>query len=254
MRTITIVFLLLSCSAMAQRERVTQAVEWFGTTSSIKFTPKLGITLDGQYRFAQSFDNMQHQFRFAFDIYPNKKWMISPLAYVHVWNFKYGEQPAAVVNNEHRIYQQIQFKHSVKKFFFTHRFRAEQRFIQYHSGNAVDGFVDEGYTQNVEFRIRHRTWANYALNNEKLDPKTWYIAAFIEAFMSWGPEQYITYTGKIDQLRLFSGIGYQFSKTGNVQLGPHYQYLVKSKGDKQENNVGVFVQFNYNFDLSKPAQ
>lgn len=248
-------FVLLSFSLAAQpRQRVTQPVEWFGTTSAIKFTSKLGVTIDGQFRFVKSFDNMQHQFRLAFDVYPNKKWMISPIAYVHVWNYIYGEQPAAVVNNEHRVYQQVQYKHATGRFFFTQRFRAEQRFIQYHAGNSTDGFVDEGYTENIEFRIRHRSWANYALNHDKLDPQTWYLASFVEAFMSWGPEKYITYTGKIDQLRLFGGLGYQFSKTGNVQLGPYYQYLVKSKGDKQENNVGVFVQFNYNFDLSKPAQ
>lgn len=249
----TLVLALSSTMAFAQRAQVTQAMEWFGTSSAVKLSPKFGIYLDGQERFARGFENMQHQFRIAFDIYANNKLTITPVGYVYVWNFIYGEQPASVINNEHRIYQQIQYKHNIGKFFFTHRFRTEERMIQFHSGNAVDGYRDEGYDENFQFRIRHRVWVNRPFKGEKVEPKSWYMAALVEAFMSWGDPQYITFTSKLDQFRLFTGPGYQISKSANIQFGPFYQGLIKAKGDKQENNIGLFVQLNYNFDLSKPA-
>lgn len=236
------------------RQRVTQPIEWFAITSITKLTPKFGLTLDGQFRFAQSLNNMQDLLRFSLDYHHNAKWMFSPMGYARIFNYQYGEQPVAVVNNEHRLYQQIQFRHSKGKFFFVQRLRAEERFIQFHSGNAVDGFVNEGYGENFQFRMRHRALMTYAINHDKLTPGTWHAVAFAEAFMSWGDKTYVTYTGKVDQLRLFSGIGYQFNKAGNVQVGPYYQYLVKPRGDKQENNVGFLLQVNYNMDLSKPAQ
>jgi hypothetical protein len=254
MRFSVLVIVLLNFNPIvAQRERVTQGVEWFGTSSAIKLAPQFGLYLDGQYRFAKSMENMQHQFRIAPEIYVNNKLTISPVGYVFIWNFIYGDQPAAVINNEHRLYQELKFKHSVGKFFFTHRFRTEERFIQFHSGNAVDGFDEEWYDKNIQLRLRHRVWLNYALNKEKIEAKTWYIPTLIEAFMSWGNPTYITYEGKLDQLRLYTGIGYQFNKNANIQVGPFYQMLIKAKGDKQENNVGSYIQLNWNFDFTKPA-
>ncbi len=233
--------LLFPGLALAQT-KVTQGVEWFGTSSAVKLAPKFGVYLDGQFRFAQN-NNMQHQFRFAFDIYANSKLTISPLAYVQVWNYKYGEQPAGFVNNEHRLYQQIQYKHSIGKFFFTHRFRTEERFIQNHSVDPGGEF------SNHQFRIRHRVWVARPFGKDKIEPKTWYIAGLFEWFMSWG--KLVTYDNKVDQYRAFIGPGYQFNKNVNLQLGPFYQYLIKKQGAEQENNVGMFLQFNYNFDLSK---
>ena len=229
---------------------MSQGIEWFGTSSAVKLAPKFGVYFDGQYRFARNMENMQHQFRFALDYYVNGKLTISPLGYVQIWNYKYGKQPAGVVNNEHRIYQQFQFKHSIGKFFLTHRFRTEERFIQFHSGTAPN-YVDEGFDDNFQFRIRHRIWVNRPFGKDKIEPKTWYMAALAEAFMSWGDR--VTYDNKIDQYRLFFGPGYQISKNANVQLGPFYQYLIKKNGAELENNLGVYLQLNYNFDLTKPV-
>lgn len=252
-------FLLPALAIGQSRAKVTQAVEWFGTSSAIKLAPQFGLYLDGQYRFAKSMDNMQHQFRIAPEIYVNKKLTISPVGYVFIWNYLYGDQPSTYKNNEHRLYQEVKFKHSAGKFHFTHRFRTEERFIQVHSKadplqSNAEPSVDEWYDNNVQFRIRHRVWMNYALNNEKLEAKTWYVPALVEAFMSWGNPAYITYEGKLDQLRLYTGIGYQFNKNANIQFGPFYQMLIKAKGDKQENNVGTYLQLNWNFDFSKPVE
>ena len=246
-----ILALVLICFiTQAQREEVTQAIEWFGTSSAVKLTPRVGLYLDGQYRFAKRFENMQHQFRTTIDFYINDKLTISPVGYVYIWNFIYGDQPASVINNEHRVYQQIQYKHSIGRFAFTHRFRTEERFIQFHSGSTPD-YIDEGYSENIQFRIRHRVWVNMPFQSNKIEPHSFFLAALGEFFMSFGNATYVTFTGRLDQCRLFLGPGYQINKAANIQLGPFYQYLVKARGDKHENNVGCYLQLNYNFDLSR---
>ena len=244
------VFLFCNLNTFSQRAIVTQGVEWFGTSSAVKLHPRFGVYLDGQFRFARDFENMQHQFRVAADFYATSKLTISPLGFVYVWNYIYGKQPASVINNEHRIYQQIQYKHSLGRMAFIHRFRMEERFIQLHSGNFPN-YIDEGYQDNFQFRLRHRILMNTPLKGEKIEPGSLYLTGFMEFFMSWGKQQYITYTHRLDQFRLFTGIGYHINKVGNIQIGPFYQCLIKSKGDKQENNIGSFVQLNYNFDFSK---
>ena len=241
--------LLGSTQVFSQRERVTQGIEWIGASSNLKLTPRLGVFLDGQFRFAGT-ENMQHMLRGSLDFYITNHLSISPFGYSYIWNFKYGKQPASIVNNEHRIYQQLQYSHSIGKFFITHRFRAEERMIQFHSGTPPL-VVDEGYDENFQFRIRHRIWVNRPIKGSRFEPKSWYLASMFEFFMSWGDR--VTYDNQIDQYRLFLGPGYQISKLANIQLGPYYQYLVKRNGLQQENNVGVLVQLNYNFDFTKPA-
>lgn len=233
----------------AQRDVVGQPVEWFGTSSVVKLHKHFGLFFDGQFRFVKGLDNMQHMVRLSTDIYVNKHLSVSPFGYARIWNYQYGEQPAAVINHEHRFYQQIQYKHTIGKVTLTHRLRTEERFIQTHHEEPPGSgdFVDDGYSQNKQFRIRYRLWANYPLNAEKMQPKTFYLAAFVEAFMSWG--ELVTYKNKIDQYRPFVGLGYEFNELVNLQAGPMYQYLVKRNGLQQENNWGFYVQLNYNFDL-----
>ncbi len=237
---------LLSTPVQAQtRDRVNQGVEWLGISSVVKLSPRFGVFVDGQFRFARQLENMQHMLRFSLDYNVNSKFSVSPIGYSFIWNYKYGVQPVTIINNEHRLYQQLQYKHAIGKFFFTHRFRTEERFIQNHT---VD---PEGEYSNFQFRIRHRIWCSRPIGKDKIEPKTWYLAVFYEGFMSWG--KLVTFDNKIDQSRLFFGPGYQFNGHVNLQAGPYYQHLIKRQGLQEENNLGVFVQLNYNFDLTKPA-
>jgi len=133
-----------------------------------------------------------------------------------------------------------------------------RHFVAEHAGQF--GFVaqlfhhalgDDDIAARRGKRIRHRVWVAMPFKGEKVEPKSWYLAGLVEGFMSWGDR--VKYGSIIDQYRLYLAPGYQFSKNGNIQVGPFYQYLLKSTGDKYENNIGAYLQLNYNFDFSKPA-
>src|SRR5882672_9347866 len=102
---IALIFSLTSLQfvqAQSDRAIVSQPIEWFATTSTIKLTPKFAALVDGQYRFVKNMQPMQFQIRVGGDFIINDKLSLMPLGYVFVWNPLYGDQPATYENNEHR--------------------------------------------------------------------------------------------------------------------------------------------------------
>lgn len=227
------------------REEVTQSIEWFSLASNIKVNKHLTLMAEGQFRFAKNFEPMQFQFRTAADIHITKSLSIVPLGYVYTWNPVYGEQPNKFVNNEHRIWEQVMFKHHSGRVHFSHRARLEQRYIQVHTINNGE-VVYEGFDYYAN-RARYRLMLTVPFGKREMGPKTWFGSFYNETFLSWGPQ--VTYH-KPDQNRVFVGAGYQAAKSLTITSGLLYQMLIKANGAKQENNVGVQVMVGYNFDLT----
>jgi hypothetical protein len=248
--TLFAIFSVLVCashvSAQTERQVVTQFAEWFAANSTIKVHKRVAVYVEGNARFAQAFDPMQFQLRTGVDIEINKHWSVMPLGYVYTWNPLYGKQPNKFVNNEHRTYQQVVFKHKLSRASISHRMRLEQRFTQVHKDNNGEVTYD-GYDLHTN-RLRYRLNANIPLNKPKIEPGALYAVVYDEIFLSFG--DMVTYKDP-DQNRVFAGLGYAFSKHMSFQGGPFYQMLIKSGGTKQENNIGFALQLSYNVDLTK---
>jgi hypothetical protein len=256
LKTIRIASLLViicaTIPALAQpagRAIVNQPIEWFSTTANIKLHKKVTLLLDGQYRFVGSFEPMQFQARVGVDVKINDHLSVIPLGYVYTINPIYGEQPAGYVNNEHRFWHQVFYKHTVSKFKIDHRFRFEERFIQKHTKNGTE-VVDLGYTDK-RIRFRYRFMARVPLNKPTIEAKAIFVGVYDEVFLSRGKEVKIK---QPDQNRIFAGLGYQVNKDLNILGGFLYQLNIKATGLKQENNVGVQVMLGYNLDLTKPTK
>ncbi len=232
-------------SSFAQRETVNQSAEWFAITSNIKMNKRLSLMAEGQFRFVNNLEPMQFQARTGLDIAITKQLSFMP-GYVYSWNPIYGKQPAAFANNEHRIFQQVNFTHRIGRFYFGHRGRLEQRFIEVHA-NVNGEVVSEGYTLYLN-RIRYRIQLQVPLNKKELVPGAFYASFYNEFFMDFGSN--VVYTDP-DQNRFFAGAGYKVDKNVSFQLGFFEQRLIKLSGTKQENNIGFQAQLIYNIDLSK---
>jgi len=216
-------------------------------SSSLKVTNRVSILIDGQFRQANHLDPMQYQARTALELKLNDHLSFVPLGYVYTWNYRYGKQPTAFINNEHRTWEQLTYKHHAGRIHFEHRVRLEQRFLQHHSVTSSGDVIDDGYSV-LQHRLRYRLQARIPLNNPTIEPRTYYAIVYDEIFKSWGEN--ITFDNP-DQNRLFAGIGYQFEKNFSMHMGGIYQILIKRNGAQQENNVGVLLQLTYNFDLRK---
>jgi len=245
------IFLCLVGNICAQsRQVITQPTEWFMLTSNIKLSKRVGFTFDAQFRFSKNFENMQHFVRNGLDVYVNKQFSFVPVGYMYVWNFRYGELPSKFADNEHRIWQQVFYKHPIGKWRLTHRLRLEQRFLQSHSLSPTGEEIDNGY--NIfRNRIRYRVVAQYPLQGETIQPKSFFVGGMNELFYSWGKD---VKTYEMDQNRFFAGVGYQINKDFYIWPGFFYQYLLRSNGAIQENNVGFLVWITYNFDFSKKTE
>jgi len=237
--------LILPAVTLAQsssKEKVSQAIEWFSWANNVKVHKNLTILAEGQFRFAGQFEPMQFQFRTAADVHINKSLSIAPLGYVYTWNPTYGKQPNKYVNNEHRIFQQVSYKHKIGRVAFTHRARMEERFIQVHSTQNGE-VVNEGYDLYLN-RVRYRLMVNVPLvKSEKL-----FASFYNETFIEFGKK--VKYHDP-DQNRLFIGAGYQVNKKFTVTTGFLYHMLVKLNGVQQENNFGFQANVTYNIDLTK---
>ncbi|MEO5976827.1 MAG: DUF2490 domain-containing protein [Chryseolinea sp.] len=227
------------------RKIVEQSIEWVSVNSNLTLTRRLSILLDGQFRQVNQLDPQQYQARTALEVKLNDHFSIIPLGYVYTWNYQYGKQPADFVNHEHRVWQQVAYKHKIGRIHFEHRLRSEQRFLQHHTSNNGEVSYD-GYS-DIQYRGRYRFSARVPLNGTKIESGTYFASVYDEVFASRGKN--ITYH-KPDQNRVFAGLGYQFDKSFTLQGGFLYQMLLKSGGTLQENNFGVQVQFLYNIDLT----
>ena len=139
-----------------ERETVTQAVEWFAVHTVIQFNNKFTFLADGHVRLAQAFQPMQFQARAAGEFALSKNWSVIPLGYAYTWNPLYGKQPNQFVNNEHRLFQQISYKHKVRKASVSHRFRLEQRFMEVHTlqNNEIANHGYELYTNRFRYKFQ----------------------------------------------------------------------------------------------------
>jgi hypothetical protein len=252
--------LVLITSSMAahsqptDRAIVNQHINCYAFNSNVKLQRTFGLTFDVQNRFVSGLSNMMHIARGGLEFYLSPRLSVVPVGYAYVWNYQYGKQPAAFANNEHRIWQNLNYKHMLlKRVGVHHRLRFEERLMQQHTREADGTIIDQGYS-NHQFRIRYRFLANIPFNRTRTDPKTvnpdpktLYASIWDEIFMSWGAS--VTYH-QPDQNRFFAGLGYQITKDVAVQGGFFYCKLIKSNGRNQENNLGTLVQLNYNFPLA----
>jgi hypothetical protein len=240
-----VIIIFTSVQVIAQpgnRQVVNQSIEWFATTANVKVHKRLTWVLDGQYRFVQSFEPMQFQVRTALDIKVNDHFSFIPVGYVYTINPLYGKQPASFVNNEHRIWQQAFYKHSIGRFKLDHRIRVEERFIQDHKADPDGAYSD------YRWRFRYRFMARFPLTKKTIEAKTLFASTYDEVFLSRGSAVKVK---QPDQNRIFVGLGYQFTKDLSLQGGFLYQLNIKAKNDKQENNVGGQLLLTYNLDLTK---
>lgn len=109
------------------------------------------------------------------------------------------EQPQ--LQDEVRSWFQIAARNQVGRVRIEHRYRMEQRFTQ------------SGYRN----RFRYRLQLLSPINTVNIEPKTWYVVAWNELFLT-NTEPYF------ERNRIFGGIGYEVSKSLALQTGYIHQY------------------------------
>lgn len=240
-------FLLLfvSQSLWAQKNISVQQHGWYMYFGNHKLSEKFSLHTEYQWRRDEVISKLgQSLARVGIDYKPSGSVMITG-GYAYAVTFPYGDQPIPNKFHEHRIWEQLILNHSANLFYFQHRFRLEQRFLENVINNGNGTTSGDGYTYRN--RARYRFLVNVPLNAKTMSKGTWFLSAYDEVFLQFGPNFGINY---LDQNRLYGALGYMFLPNANAQLGYLNQYVIKGNGIDAENSHTLQVSLTYNFDFT----
>jgi len=162
--------------------------------------------LQGDYQFRNwnmGGDLEQFMFRNGITYRPGSGDVKFTLGYAHIKTGSFGESSASF--GENRTYQEALMPQKIGgRFFLTHRFRYEQRFV-------------EG--QDPRTRYRYFLSINVPLNQHDLKQGAIYIAFYNELFINGEREIGDGRTVEVfDRNRLYGGIGYSLKDRSRMQL------------------------------------
>ncbi|MGB2424093.1 MAG: DUF2490 domain-containing protein, partial [Flavobacteriales bacterium] len=162
--------ILLSNSAQAQddlRDVVDQQMSWYMLFGNHRLTRQLGLHTEYQFRrTGLGADWQQSLLRFGLDWHRDDQHVVTG-GYGWIRSFPYGEQPIAETFDEHRIWQQLVIKSVTGQFKWVHRYRLEQRLMQFSSSSRW------------QHRARYFMQVKWPVPNHP----EWAVTAYEEAFI-----------------------------------------------------------------------
>lgn len=197
-----------------------------------------------QWRRSEYFQNWQQSLlRLGVD------YLISPalsatLGYGWINTYPYGEQPIVGETGEHRLWQQIILNNRIGRLHVQHRYRLEQRWVDRWLANSDGSIYSDGY--NYSNRLRYRIMLNFPLNQPTITKGAAFLSIYDEPFISFG---IAIKRNHFDQNRFYAAVGYQYSESGNIQLGYLNQLLIKPDGFRREINHTLQIGITQHLDL-----
>ncbi|MFD2727808.1 DUF2490 domain-containing protein [Hyunsoonleella rubra] len=181
---------------------------------------QFGIQGDLQYRNWDIIGDLEQLLiRSGITFTPKNADILFTLGYGNITTGQFGDSNATV--SESRIYQEAMFSKKIGgRFYTTHRFRYEQRFVE---------------NQDFRTRYRYNLFLNIPVNQNTLDAKAVYIALYNELFIN-GQTDIGTDTPVqlFDRNRTYLGMGYVLKPSMKFQLGWMNQKTVNwGKGQLQ---------------------
>jgi hypothetical protein len=241
-----ICIMLLSLTAAAQKDISEQEHAWLMYFGNHRITDRWGIHTEYQWRRADGLEHWQQSLlRLGLDYYA-KNGVQYTAGYGWIRSFRYGDQPIAHSNNEHRIWQQIITKSKFGRVDVQNRYRLEQRFIENWVKDAEGLYTQDGFY--FRQRVRYRLLLMVPLSRKEMADNTLFFAAYDEPFLGFGKG---IAKNIVDQNRLYAAMGWRFNAACNIQLGYLNQYIVKKDGIQAERNHTLQAALTYNLDLRK---
>ena len=136
------------------------------------------------------------------------------------WNFSgsytfiRGNPFLANYVNEHRIWEQATYSHTINYGRMVHRLRFEQRFIQNRITNKYP----------LSTRLRYQLGYSMPLQGKTLDEKEFYFNTYNEFYFSFTGLKNATYSDNWSYI----GSGYNFGEMGRLELGYLLQTTVRN--------------------------
>lgn len=144
-----------------------------------------------------------------------------------------------ISREEWRGYQELLYKHRLKRLSVSYRFRLEERY--FHS--LATG------KDNFNFRPRFRAYFTIPLNHMNMADKTVYLIVGDEIFMNFGEGIIYNY----DQNRLISGIGYKINNAFSIYATYVYQYAQRTATNFEHSDI-IWLGISHTIKLKKKEE
>jgi Protein of unknown function (DUF2490) len=221
-----------------EREQV-----WLGYFNQTRLSNKFGFWVDVHYRQTDHFLDRPFQFLFR----PAVTYFISDNLRVNVGYAFVDHFPSKGLNTawpEHRAWQQIWWNQKYPGLSTLQWLRLEERFNRkIQNDQLLDGY-------NFNYRLRYNMSFFIPLKGKEIVAKTPFIAIANEVFINFGGK--IVYN-TFDQNRFFAGVGYQFTKHLNAQLGYLNIYQQEAVGNKYTVSHAIRLFVFHSLDLRKKS-
>lgn len=223
-----ILLVVLPPPTAAQRIRDVNANSWWVYTGDHQIAGPWSILAEIQVRrsdFAAIEQQYQSRDALAYRFSPSVQ---VAAGYVYTHTGRYGDFPFARAFGEHRTFQQIAFKQTLKRLEMEHRYRAEQRWLQNYIGST------DAYFWRYQNRARYQIKASFPVRG------AWYAFGGDEIFVPYGAN---FGASAFDQNRAFVGIGYKISDKNRLEVSYLNQFLIQRNGLIEESDHTFRVQF-----------
>ncbi len=212
------VCLLITFNTFAQNTGENEFGSWYELTSSNRISDKISISAsvtNWNYELASNHHLLLGIIGLNYHI---KKNITARIGYGNAnidTSFEYNDIPNI---KENRILEEISIKHKFNNIAWSHRFRLEQRFLEYPTENIL------------KHRLRYRFKGSLAIN------KTLFITVYDEIHFNLNEFDF-------NQNRAYAALGAKLNKNINIQLG----YARHSFKTKSFNRLSLQVNLKYDF-------
>jgi len=250
---ITILFFGCSQILFAQNNclNTNNNIGWYNYFGTFKVSEKFGLHTEYQWRRNEFITKWQQSLLRVGVNYQLNPRILFRVGYSWIETYSYGDIPLNGLGRdftEHRIFEMVQLSHKEGIIDFSHRFMLEQRFVGRYS-SANETVEDEFPMLN---RIRYMLRLQIPLKGTEIKDKIPYLALYDEIFIGFGKN---VNANIFDQNRIGILLGYRFNKNFRIEggyLNQTLQYGRQISGQNVfQNNNGLIINLNFNFDLTK---
>ena len=210
--------LLITFNTFSQNTGEDELGSWYELTSSNRISDKISISAsvtNWNYELSSNHHLLLGIIGLNYHI---KKNITARIGYGNAnidTSFEYNDIPN---NKENRILEEISIKHKSNNIAWSHRFRLEQRFLEYPTENIL------------KHRLRYRFKGSLPIN------KTLFITVYDEILFNLNEFDF-------HQNRAYAALGAKLNKNINIQLG----YARHSFKTKSFNRLSLQVNLKYDF-------
>lgn len=219
MKKILVTFIIFISAACAFTQE-SNFGNWLIYIGSKKINSKLNLHHEIQHRNYNALGDLEQlliRTGLGYNFSENNNNLLFGYGFIASENYNLSGEKVGL--KEHRIFQQFVTKQNSGRFFWSHRYRFEQRFIE----------------DNYKMRLRYFLNLRIPLNAASIGPGAFYVSAYDEIFMD------VNKATAFDRNRLYGGVGYQVNKSLKLEMGYMNQFF--SSFNRDQFNIFLFSKF-----------